>query len=208
MNIDNKILKYDQYVYTKIFYNNMNFKNTDFFDKFNFIRIGSISDNSCFYHCICFILNLYNYRNEDINNKKYITKKIRYFLYKNIVDNKEIFDKLSNGNMKNFIKYDVFCHKLLDCNEWFDEYLYEYISDYFNVNIFIIHNNNINKFYTFSKDNNNLYYNKNRNSNIILYNIDNLHYEIVALKKDNIIKFIFNNDFINFLNCDNHHIYK
>jgi hypothetical protein len=197
MNKNNIILKDDQYMETNIFHNN-EILNDTFFNNYNFIRIGVMGDNSCFYHCICFILNLYNYREKDEKEKREIIKKIRYFMYINMINNKKLYNNLSNSNISEFIKYDKFCYKLLNYNEWFDVYLYEYVCNYFNINIYIIHSDNINKFYTFDNNNNNLYY-KNDRKNIILYNIDNIHYEIIGLKNKNTIKFIFNNNFIDIL---------
>jgi hypothetical protein len=154
------------------------------FCDFNIYRIGTIGDGSCLLHSIMTHEKEYRKLSEKMKSK-YI-KKLRKKLYK-IYDEKS-WENTGNGSLKLYSNIDKSytykkIKKRINSLQWMgDEYI-DFISNYININIFIIiiENNHIIKLNNF-----NINYNPLFDSIIILYL--NNHYESILIENTFVLK--------------------
>ena len=159
-----------------------------------FKRIKTIGDGSCFLHSV---LQCFNKTYNDMNNqeKRDYVKKIRYYLSESLEENdQEIYKSLSRAEIKtisNFIpelKIENM-KSYLNSNNWLNIFFIEYISNIFDIDIYIIDSHTNELYYT---GDNEIYY-KKRNS-IILYYIRDVHFESVSVSTSGGDKTFFSHD--------------
>jgi len=152
---------------------------------FKFVRIEMPLDGSCFYHALLYLINNKYQLSKD---KIQFNKNIRKLLSKKF--SKKIYNNLGKGELakSKITTYIKLKQDLLICTKWanFDQII-EYISDIFNVNVFIIKNNGI----PYPIDIN-IY--KSSRTSILILNHDNIHFEGLARINDTNIQSSFNHN--------------
>ena len=149
-------------------------------------RIPTIGDGSCFLHAVLICI-WSDYNKMATFEKRRVISGIRQELSKTIdkkdEDGTSYYDRLSRGELKNLSKFFTETQlgemkRFLKSNEYFTHLYLEFISEVFEIDIYIIDYRTMNLYN--SGDNKLLY--KNRNSVIIGYDEKGSHFEALEIQ--------------------------
>lgn len=152
------------------------------------VRIGVLGDGSCFLHCILYAMYGHHYVAESIKRRLEMVKELRGLLQREMTV--EVFKKLGRGNVAEMMGYREMMDHLGDERGWIGEELLEFLSDIFEIDIYILSEKGL-----YVIGGRELLY-KGRDS-IILYYIEEKHYEIIGMEQGDVIKIKFSSkDFL------------
>lgn len=160
--------------------------------KFN--RINTIGDGSCFLHSV---LQCFNQTYNELNERERMeyVKKIRYYLSESLDENdKELYKSLSRKEIEEISKFvpEMKLENMksyLNSNKWLNIFFLEFISNMFDIDIYIIDSHTKDLYRT---GDNEVYY-KKRNS-VIIYYIRDIHFESVSVSTEDGDKTFFSHD--------------
>ena len=147
----------------------------------HFKRITTIGDGSCFLHAV---LQCFNQKYNDMTaqEKMDYVRKIRYYLSESLGENDQrIYKSLSRKEIETISEFipELKLENMktyLNSNQWMTIFFLEYISNIFDIDIYIIDSKTKDLYRT---GDNEIYY-KKRNS-IIIYYIRDLHFESISV---------------------------
>ncbi len=148
----------------------------------NLVKYPIPSDGHCFFHCLLTAISE-EYRQKDYKKKKLLAielrKNLSLYLDKKLSDNKTVYQSLSRGNLpelSNYIhelKLD-YLKKLLLSDNSVGESIFELVSEYLDIDLYVI-TKDINKKFILINNDRDLYH-KKRPSIFIFYKHN--HYEL------------------------------
>jgi hypothetical protein len=150
----------------------------------NNLHIHSVpADGHCFFHCLLLATSEIYRKVDDPHKLKmvhFLRSSLAKYLDEKDENDKSTYDKLSRGTLKDFSTHlpELSLHslqKLLRSNSPVGEHIYELVSEFLDIDLYIFHKDQL---MIFDKD----LLHKNRSSIIIFY--DHMHYELCILKNN------------------------
>jgi alkylated DNA repair dioxygenase AlkB/SAM-dependent methyltransferase len=138
------------------------------------VRIGITGDGNCLFYSILRAFHT-KFANMSSKEKSNYVRRLRRDL--GLALTEKVFNGLAEGELKNYTTYEEFLENLSVHGEWGTTDLLEFIGDQLNLDIYVIHGNSFMPYAPMKPD---LVY-KNRLS-IIIYFVDDNHYEVGGLR--------------------------
>lgn len=107
-----------------------------YFGGYRFARVGTIGDGSCFYHSVCFAMNLEDYVNLSSQYKKDLVHKWRKQFATTFTA--DIYENMKKEFPDTTKTYQEYLHDFVSSTTWADQVQIKHVSNELNINIMFI----------------------------------------------------------------------